>query len=70
MNVSIVSVSLMAGFLQIGQATLIHSLISDNGDLPLPVYLIPTGNLTGSSLFGTGTLPHFSQLMIGIGHPQ
>ena len=39
---------------------------------PVPVgsYFFTFGNFTGKSFSGTGTIPHFSQWIIGIGSPQ
>src|SRR3989338_6686210 len=62
-QLGIVSVSLFAGPLHLGQAALTHSVICAKGDSPVPVgsYFLTYGNSTGKSFSGIGCAPHFSQ---------
>ena len=41
-----------------------------NGDFPSGVNSTSYGSFTGKWLSGTGTVPHFSQYIIGIGAPS
>ena len=63
------SVSLFAFSLQFGHLTNSHSSCLFRG-LPGKSKAIFLGNLTGRLSFFSGTIPHFSQCIIGIGHPQ
>ena len=63
------SVSLLAGLPHDGQSTL-QNIELDSKGLPLPSKTTSRGNSTGSCSTGTGTAPHASQWMIGIGVPQ
>src|SRR5690554_917280 len=67
-----VSVSRRAEPPQRGQATLTQSSALSSGDRPPSGrnWYPDSGNRTGSSLSGTGTSPHVSQWMMGIGVPQ
>ena len=68
-KVSIVSVSRRAGWPQVGQATFRKAACLASG-LPEPSGIRSSGSTTGRSFSGTGTTPHASQWMIGIGVPQ
>src|SRR3989344_1265933 len=67
-----VLVSRFAGPLQFGHFVFTHLSIAASGDSPVPVgsYFLTLGSLTGKSFSGTGTMPHVSQWIIGIGSPQ
>src|SRR5436190_16510178 len=69
-NVSMVSVSRLAGPPHTGHFTLTHSGTCASGESPRPVKVVIVGSLTGSSAYGTGTTPSFSQCTTGIGVPQ
>jgi hypothetical protein len=69
MKVSMVSVSRRAGAPQHGQSTFRKASCFFSG-LPLPSGTQSSGSTTGRSFSGTGTVPHFSQWIIGIGVPQ
>ena len=71
-NPSCVSVSLFAFPPHLGQVVFTKSLFFDKGDSPVPVgsKLSTSGSKTGRDSSETGTTPHFSQWMIGIGAPQ
>src|SRR4030042_2070636 len=69
-KVSMVSVSRRAGPPHFGQATLVKLSIFVNGDCESPLKSTSVGSFTGRSFSGTGTEPHFSQYMIGMGQPQ
>src|ERR1700744_3047528 len=70
-NVSIVSVSRLAGPLQLGHLQLTHSSILSKG-LPVCPLIEESrgGSRTGRSSLGTATVPHVEQCTIGIGVPQ
>jgi len=68
-KVSIVSVSRRAGRRHFGHATSMKAWFLTSG-LPEPSGMRSSGRTTGSSRSGTGTTPHASQWMIGIGVPQ
>ena len=44
--------------------------MGDRSGLPWTLNSRSSGNLTGNSLSGTGTTPHWPQWIIGIGQPQ
>ncbi len=71
-NVSIVSVSRVAGPPQVGQATLTQSVAPPSGEVPWGFRSAPRsiGSVTGSWSSGTGTSPSTGQWMIGMGGPQ
>jgi hypothetical protein len=71
-NVSMVSVSRLAGSPQDGQATFTQFSAAASGDTPLGTRSWPrrSGSTTGSCSSGTGTSPQVPQWMIGIGQPQ
>ena len=71
-NVSMVSVSRLAGPPQRGQSTFTQSSAAASGDTPLGTRSWPrrSGSTTGSWSSGTGTSPHDGQCTIGIGVPQ
>src|SRR5512144_780786 len=71
-NVSIVSLSRLAGPPQEGHSTLTQSSAAARGEVPLGFRSAPrrSGSTTGSWSSGTGTSPQASQWMIGIGQPQ
>ncbi len=66
---SIVSVSRRAGWPHFGHAHFRKGSCRFSG-LPLPSGIRSSGSTTGRSCSGTGTVPHASQWMIGIGVPQ
>ena len=68
-NVSIVSVSRLAGLPHLGQPTFRKAACLFSG-LPEPSGIRSSGSTTGRSFSGTGTTPQSSQWMIGIGVPQ
>ena len=68
-NVSIVSVSRVAGSPHCGQSTCFHVGCRSSG-LPGLSNVASSGSLTGRSFAGTGTTPQSSQWMTGIGQPQ
>src|ERR1700689_2522711 len=68
-KVSIVSVSRVAGAPHCGHLTCFQVGWRSSG-LPGRSKVTSSGSVTGKSDFGTGTTPHFSQWMIGIGQPQ
>ena len=68
-KVSIVSVSRRALLPHCGQATYFHVGCWSSG-LPGLSNDTSPGSSTGRSSSGTGTMPHASQWMIGIGQPQ
>ena len=68
-KVSSVSVSRRAGLPQLGQSTCFHVGWRSSG-LPGMSNDTSSGSTTGSWSRGTGTAPHASQWMIGIGVPQ
>ena len=68
-NVSMVSVSRRAGLPHCGQATFFQVGWRSSG-LPGRSKVTSSGSCTGRSFAGTGTTPHASQWMIGIGQPQ
>ncbi|OPZ59573.1 MAG: hypothetical protein BWY87_00936 [Deltaproteobacteria bacterium ADurb.Bin510] len=65
-----VSVSRLAGPPQTGQVVLTNSLHLAIGEEPLPVISTFSGSLTGRFSGFSATMPHLSQLIIGIGVPQ
>src|SRR3954469_16641722 len=67
-NVSMVSVSRRAGPEHFGHLTFFHAGCRSSG-LPGVSKETSSGSVTGRSLAGTGTVPHLSQWMIGIGQP-
>src|SRR5580693_5097434 len=71
-NVSIVSVSRLAGSPHFGQGTFTQSVAAASGDTPCGTRSWPrrSGRTTGSSLSGTGTSPQPGQCTIGMGVPQ
>ena len=71
-NVSMVSVSRLAGSPQAGQATFTQSSAAASGETPRGTRSWPrrSGSTTGSWSSGTGTSPQDGQWMIGIGVPQ
>src|SRR5208282_2942579 len=71
-NVSMVSVSRLAGPPQAGQGTFTQSSAAASGDTPLGTRSWPrrSGSTTGSWSSGTGTSPQDGQCTIGIGVPQ
>ena len=71
-NVSMVSVSRLAGWPHFGHGTFTQSLAPPSGEVPLGERSSPlaSGKRIGSSLAGTGTSPQESQCTIGIGVPQ
>src|SRR5215470_5458355 len=68
-NVSIVSVSRRAAPPQLGHFTFVHVGWRSSG-LPGRSNDTSSGSTTGRSLSGTGTTPHLSQWITGIGQPQ
>ena len=64
-----VSVSRRAGLPQLRAGAVEECRCLASG-LPEPSGTRSSGRLTGRSLSGTGTAPHSSQWMIGIGVPQ
>src|SRR5690606_31088867 len=68
-NVSIVSVSRLAGLPHDGQSTCFHVGWRSSG-LPGTSKVTSSGRRTGSWSSGTGTIPQESQCTIGIGQPQ
>ena len=68
-KVSMVSVSRRAGPPHFGHVTCFQVGWRSSG-LPGLSKVTSSGSVTGRSLAGTGTTPHFSQWMIGIGQPQ
>ena len=69
MKVSKVSVSRSAGPPHFGQVVFLNESIFLIGE-PMPSNSTSSGSTTGKSDSGTGRLPHFSQLITGIGAPQ
>src|SRR5215472_11551422 len=71
-NVSIVSVSRVAGPPHFGHSVLTQSAAAASGETPLGARSWPrrSGSRTGSWSSGTGTSPHAEQYTIGIGVPQ
>ena len=68
---SIVSVSRFAGPPHCGQSTLTQSVAAASGEVPLDeIGARQVGQLNRKLTIGTGTSPHRSQWMIGIGQPQ
>ncbi len=61
MNVSMVSLSRLAGSPHLGHFTFMNSGTFSSGDRPLPPIGTFSGSTTGRSLSGTGTMPHFGQ---------
>ena len=68
-NVSNVSVSLSASFMQFGHFVFFQLGWCSNG-FPGLSKVTSSGSLTGRSSDFTGTGPHSLQCIIGIGHPQ
>src|SRR4029078_4641559 len=68
-NVSMVSVSRRAGPAHFGHFTFFQVGWRSSG-VPGLSKVTSCGNVTGRSLSGTWTTPHFSQWMMGIGQPQ
>src|SRR6185503_12071236 len=68
-KVSMVSVSRRAPPPQDGHFTLVNAGLRSSG-LPGLSKVTSSGRRTGRSLSGTGTTPHLSQWMTGIGQPQ
>src|ERR1700728_3642540 len=68
-KVSMVSVSRTAARPHRGQATCFQVGCRSSG-LPGRSKVTSSGSVTGKSAFGTGTTPHVSQWMTGIGQPQ
>src|SRR5476649_1878859 len=68
-KVSMVSVSRRAAPEHCGHLTFFQVGWRSSG-LPGLSKLTSSGNVTGRSACGTGTTPHLSQWMIGIGQPQ
>ena len=68
-KVSMVSVSRGAGAPHCGHLTFFQVGWRSSG-LPGLSKLTSSGSITGRSFAGTGTTPHFSQWMTGIGQPQ
>src|SRR5881398_1753115 len=60
-NVSIVSVSRVAGPPHFGQLVFTNSGTLFKGDSPVPVNSALSGSITGKSFSGTGTMPQVSQ---------
>src|SRR5215510_2882955 len=69
-NVSMVSVSRLAVLPHFGQVAFTNSGTFFKGDSPVPVNFACSGNITGKSFSGTGTMPQSSQYKTGIGAPQ
>jgi hypothetical protein len=69
-NVSMVSVSRLAGPPHVGHFTFTHSGTCASGESPRPVNVVIFGSSTGSCSYGTATTPSFSQWTTGIGVPQ
>ncbi len=69
MKVSKVSVSRSAAPPQRGQVVSMNESIFLIGE-PMPSNSTSSGNTTGKSASGTGSMPHASQWMTGIGAPQ
>lgn len=69
-KVSNVSVSRRPGFPQEGQGTRSQSSAPARGFPRSRVYGRSSGSTTGRSFSGTGTMPHASQWITGIGQPQ
>ncbi len=67
---SIVSVSRRAGFPSMGHATFTQWSMSVSGDCPVGSKRTFSGNVTGRSDSGTGTIPWSGQWIMGIGAPQ
>src|SRR4030043_583262 len=70
MKVSMVSVSLRPGPEHLGQVVLTNDWQYFKGDSPVGLKSESGGSKTGKSSSSTGTMPHFSQYMMGIGAPQ
>ena len=68
-KVSMVSVSRVALPPHAGQVTCFQVGWRSSG-LPGLSKVTSSGSVTGKSFSGTGTTPHLSQWMIGIGQPQ
>src|SRR5215469_9413348 len=68
-NVSMVSVSRRAGPAHFGHLTFFQVGWRSSG-FPGLSNVTSSGSVTGRSFSGTGTTPHFSQWIIGIGQPQ
>src|ERR1051325_10750083 len=68
-KVSMVSVSRRAGPAHCGHLMLFQVGWRSSG-LPGLSKLTSSGSVTGRSFSGTGTTPHFSQWITGIGQPQ
>ena len=64
-----VSVSRVAGPPHCGQVTCFQVGWRSSG-LPLPSKVTSSGSFTGRSFSGTGTMPHISQWIMGMGQPQ
>ena len=69
-NVSMVSVSRFAGRPHFGHGTFTKESRSGKGDRPLAGNSMSVGSTTGRSSSGTGTMPHVSQKITGMGAPQ
>ena len=69
MNVSIVSVSLLALPPQLGQEQFRQTKCRSSG-FPGLSNVISFGSLIGKFSFFSGTAPHFSQCTTGMGQPQ
>ena len=67
-----VSVSRFAGPPHFGQVVFTQSVIRASGDSPVSLvwYCSTSGSVSGSSLSGSGTQPHFAHSTSGIGSPQ
>ncbi len=70
MKVVIVSVSLFAGHLHLGHLVFRNFLLVARGETTFFLKLTFNGSFTGKSFSGTGTIPHLTQYIIGIGEPQ
>src|SRR5690606_9500660 len=69
-NVSIVSVSRVAGPPQIGHRAARNRSWNLSGDSPVGRNSTSSGASTGSSSSGTGTVPQAGQCTTGMGQPQ
>ena len=69
-KVSIVSVSRRAGLPHVGHVDVQEVVALVRAGCRVPSGTQSSGSTTGRSFSGTGTAPHASQWMIGIGVPQ
>jgi hypothetical protein len=70
MKVSIVSVSRTASPPHCGQVACMYCSENFSAFSPVDGSCKSVGSTTGSSSYGTGTVPHCSQKSIGMGAPQ